>query len=77
MQYALLASLTLLVGTLGRGALGQMIEERGYYDVFIFTMLIGMVAVVLCILEWIREKRAGRASGVVAPDIAGKVAAGA
>ncbi len=76
-QYALLASLTLLVGTLGRGALGQMIEERGYYDVFIFTMLIGMVAVVLCILEWIRENRAGRASGVVAPDIAGKVATGA
>ncbi|MBU0669838.1 MAG: MFS transporter [Alphaproteobacteria bacterium] len=76
-QYALLASLTLLVGTLGRGALGQMIEERGYYDVFIFTMLIGMVAVVLCILEWIREKRAGRASGVVAPDIAGEVATGA
>lgn len=67
-QYALLASLTLLVGTLGRGALGEMIEERGYYDVFIFTMLIGFVAVVLCILEWIREHRAGARSGVVAPD---------
>ena len=63
-QYALLASLTLLVGTLGRGALGQMIEERGYYFVFIFTALIGLVAVVLCILEWFREYRMGRASGV-------------
>jgi PAT family beta-lactamase induction signal transducer AmpG len=63
-QYALLASLTLLVGTLGRGALGQMIEERGYYYVFIFTALIGVVAVVLCALEWIREYRLGRASGV-------------
>ena len=73
-QYALLASLTLLVGTLGRGALGQMIEERGYYDVFIFTMLIGMVAVVLCILEWMREHRAGRKSGVVAADPAPQVA---
>tara|TARA_R110002072_G_scaffold15856_5_gene62670 strand:- start:12617 stop:14347 length:1731 start_codon:yes stop_codon:yes gene_type:complete len=73
-QYALLASLTLLVGTLGRGALGQMIEERGYYDVFIFTMLIGMVAVVLCILEWMREHRAGRKSGVIAPDPAPRVA---
>ncbi|HYJ28894.1 MAG TPA: MFS transporter [Allosphingosinicella sp.] len=67
-QYALLASLTLLVGTLGRGALGQMIEERGYYFVFVFTALIGVVAVVLCVLEWIREARAGRAAGVVAPE---------
>ena len=63
-QFALLASLTLLIGTLGRGALGQMIEERGYYYVFIFTALIGVVAVVLCVLEWIREARLGRASGV-------------
>ena len=74
-QYALLASLTLLVGTLGRGALGQMIEERGYYFVFIFTALIGVVAVVLCVLEWIREARAGRASGVVAPEHAEAVPA--
>ena len=67
-QFALLASLTLLIGTLGRGALGEMIENRGYYDVFVFTALIGIVAVVLCLLEWMREARAGRASGVVAPD---------
>lgn len=63
-QFALLASLTLLIGTLGRGALGQMIEERGYYYVFIFTALIGVVAVVLCVMEWIRVVRLGRASGV-------------
>ncbi|MET0179702.1 MAG: MFS transporter, partial [Novosphingobium sp.] len=63
MQYALLASLTLLVGTLGRGALGQMIEDRGYYDVFVLTTLIGLFAVVLCVLEWIRESRYGPASG--------------
>ncbi|MCR2834564.1 AmpG family muropeptide MFS transporter [Parerythrobacter lacustris] len=67
-QFALLASLTLLIGTLGRGALGQMIETRGYYYVFIFTALIGVVAVVLCVMEWVREARAGRDSGVVAPD---------
>ncbi|WP_057883981.1 AmpG family muropeptide MFS transporter [Tsuneonella troitsensis] len=67
-QFALLASLTLLIGTLGRGALGQMIETRGYYYVFIFTALIGVVAVVLCVLEWIREARAGRESGVIALD---------
>lgn len=69
-QFALLASLTLLIGTLGRGALGQMIETRGYYDVFIFTALIGVVAVVLCAMEWIREARAGKDSGVVQPDAA-------
>jgi len=67
-QYALLASLTLLVGTLGRGALGEMIEDRGYYFVFIFTAVIGVVAVVLCVLEWMREARAGAKSGVVQPD---------
>ncbi|WP_340588004.1 AmpG family muropeptide MFS transporter [Erythrobacter alti] len=66
-QYALLASLTLLVGTLGRGALGEMIEDRGYYFVFIFTALIGVIAVVLCVMEWIRETRAGSNSGVIAP----------
>jgi PAT family beta-lactamase induction signal transducer AmpG len=67
-QYALLSSLTLLVGTLGRGALGQMIEEQGYYNMFLFVTLIGIVAVVLCVFEWIREHRYGRAAGVVAPD---------
>jgi PAT family beta-lactamase induction signal transducer AmpG len=67
-QYALLSSLTLLVGTLGRGALGQMIEERGYYSMFMFVTMIGLIAIVLCVLEWIRERRYGRAAGVVAPD---------
>lgn len=67
-QFALLASLTLLIGTLGRGALGQMIEDRGYHYVFIFTALIGVVAVVLCALEWWRQARSGAASGVVQPD---------
>lgn len=67
-QFALLASLTLLIGTLGRGALGQMIEDRGYYDVFIFTALLGVIAVVLCALEWWRQARSGAASGVVQPD---------
>ena len=67
-QYALLSSLTLLVGTLGRGALGQMIEEQGYFDVFILTTLIGMFAVVLCIIEWVRQARLGAKSGIVAPE---------
>jgi PAT family beta-lactamase induction signal transducer AmpG len=63
-QYALLGSLTLMVGTLGRGALGQMIEERGFYDVFLLTTAIGMVAVILCLVEWWRVARLGRRSGV-------------
>lgn len=67
-QFALLASLTLLIGTLGRGALGEMIEVRGYTYVFILTALIGVIAVVLCIAEWIRVRRAGKDAGIVAPD---------
>jgi len=67
-QYALLSSLTLLVGTLGRGALGQMIEQQGYYAVFIFTTFIGFIAVVLCLLEWWRQSRSRASSGVVAPE---------
>lgn len=63
-QYALLSSLTLLVGTLGRGALGQMIEEQGYYPVFLLTTAMGMFAVVLCLVEWARVYRLGRASGI-------------
>lgn len=67
-QYALLSSLTMLMGTLGRGAIGQMIEEHGYYHVFVFCMAIGSVAVVLCILEWIRVARLGKRSGMIAPQ---------
>jgi PAT family beta-lactamase induction signal transducer AmpG len=67
-QYALLSSLTLLIGTLGRGALGQMIEQRGYRYMFVFVTMIGLAAIVLCILEWIRERHYGHAAGVVALD---------
>lgn len=66
-QYALLSSLTMLIGTLGRGALGEMIEEQGYYDVFVLTTLIGMVAVVLCLAEWARQAQAGRAENAPPP----------
>jgi len=67
-QYALLSSLTLLVGTLGRGALGEMIEDQGYFDMFVLTTFIGFIAVVLCIAEWVRQSRAGRNSGIVTPE---------
>lgn len=61
-QYALLSSLTFLVGTLGRGALGKMIETQGYTAVFYFTTALGGIAVVLCILEWMRQGRSNPVS---------------
>jgi len=67
-QYALLSSLTMLVGTLGRPALGQMIEQRGYYDVFLLTTAIGGFAVVLCVIEWLRQARSGRAENAPPPE---------
>ncbi|MEE4155377.1 MAG: MFS transporter [Erythrobacter sp.] len=67
-QFALLSSLTLLVGTLGRGALGEMIENQGYFEVFVLTTLIGLVAVALCLAEWYREARSRGRAGVIAPE---------
>ncbi|WP_126172711.1 AmpG family muropeptide MFS transporter [Altericroceibacterium xinjiangense] len=61
-QYALLSSLTLLVGTLGRGALGEMIEQQGYFYVFLLTTAMGAVAVVLCLAEWYRVSRVAPAT---------------
>ena len=56
-QYALLASLTMLIGTLGRPWLGAMIETDGYYSVFVLTFWLGGIAVVLSALEWLRQLR--------------------
>jgi len=67
-QYALLSSLTMLVGNLGRGALGEMIEDRGYFDVFVLTTFIGFLAVILCAAEWYRQSRAGANAGIVTPQ---------
>ena len=63
-QYALLASLGFLLGSLGRGALGELIELRGFAFVFYLTAAMGLVAVAASILEWIRQSRSG------APDAA-------
>jgi MFS transporter, PAT family, beta-lactamase induction signal transducer AmpG len=56
-QYALLSSLTFLVGSLGRGAIGEAIDDRGYAPVFYFTAALGLIAVVLCLAEWFRTRR--------------------
>ena len=59
-QYALLSSLTFLVGSLGRGALGQAIDTQGYAYVFYLTAALGGIAVLLCVIEWIRVGRNNR-----------------
>lgn len=64
-QFAVFSSLALLVGTLGRAALGEMIETQGFAPVFVFAAWLGAIAVVFCILEWMRlaaEKRRLEAS---------------
>jgi PAT family beta-lactamase induction signal transducer AmpG len=68
-QYALLGSLTMLIGTLGRPWLGGMIENQGYYTVFIVTFWLGGVAVALSLIEWIRQVRGrpGEPSPAAAP----------
>lgn len=63
-QYALLSSLTVLVGSLGRAALGEMIDARGYAPVFYLTAAAGLVAVGLTVLEWARQARITRQNSV-------------
>jgi PAT family beta-lactamase induction signal transducer AmpG len=54
-QYALLSSLTFLVGSLGRAAIGESIDRIGYAPVFRFTALIGLIAVGFVAAEWVRQ----------------------
>lgn len=54
-QFAVFTSLALLIGTLGRGALGELIERQGYAAMFVIAALLGVVAVVFCALEWARQ----------------------
>jgi MFS transporter, PAT family, beta-lactamase induction signal transducer AmpG len=61
-QFAVFSSLTMLVGTLGRGALGAMIETDGYASVFVFTMWLGAIAVLACAAEWYRQLRLDRSA---------------
>ncbi|GJL94309.1 MAG: permease [Hyphococcus sp.] len=58
-QYALLASLGFLLGSLGRGAIGELIEIRGFAYVFYLTAALGLVAVIASGLEWMRQARHG------------------
>lgn len=65
-QYALLSSLTFLVGALGRGAVGGAIEREGYAYIFIFAAALGLIAIALCFVEW---ARAGFRKGAPAPVV--------
>ncbi|RYY23794.1 MAG: MFS transporter [Sphingomonadales bacterium] len=56
-QYALLSSMTFLVGALGRASIGEAIEQYGYANVFYLTAGLGMIAVALVAIEWARGPR--------------------
>ncbi|MEP7221421.1 MAG: MFS transporter [Novosphingobium sp.] len=57
-QYALLSSLTFLIGSLGRGIAGEAFDTYGYAPVFRWTAVAGLAAVVFVCLEWVRVSRA-------------------
>ena len=60
-QYALLSSLLSLVGTLGRGAVGEAFDQFGYAPVFRWTAATALVSVCFVTLEWVRVSRQERA----------------
>jgi len=61
-QYALLSSLTFLVGTLGKGAVGEAFDTYGYATTFRWTAAFGFLSALFVLLEWARvaaqERRA-------------------
>ena len=72
-QYALLSSLTFLVGSLGRGVAGESFDKYGYPLVFRWTAAAGLVAVFFVILEWIRvasQERRQKEAADTAPKVA-------
>ena len=61
-QYALLSSLTFLIGSLGRGIAGEAFDQYGYATVFRWTAAAGLAAVAFVLLEWTRVSRSNRES---------------
>ena len=66
-QYALLSSLTFLIGSLGRGIAGEAFDTYGYASVFRWTAAAGVAAVVFVLLEWMRVGRQVKAVSPEAP----------
>ena len=56
-QYALLSSMTFLVGSLGKGIAGDTIDHLGYATMFRWTAAAGLVAVGFVLLEWLTARR--------------------
>ena len=72
-QYALLSSLTFLVGSLGRGVAGESFDKYGYALVFRWTSAAGLLAVLFVLLEWWRvsaQERRAKAEADTAPKVA-------
>jgi PAT family beta-lactamase induction signal transducer AmpG len=61
-QYALLSSLTFLIGSLGKGPAGEMIDAYGYATVFRWVAAGGLLAIVFVLLEWWRSTRVAAAA---------------
>ncbi len=59
-QYALLVSLVMLLGVLGRPTIGEIIETDGFAKAFIICAVLGGVASILALIEWIRLSRQAR-----------------
>jgi len=69
-QYALLSSLTFLVGSLGRGVAGESFDKYGYALVFRWTAAAGLIAVFFVLLEWWRVSSDNRrADSDTAPKV--------
>lgn len=69
-QYALLSSLTFLIGSLGRGIAGEAFDKYGYATVFRWTAAAGAFAVLFVILEWMRvAAESRRAEQGTAPKV--------
>jgi len=75
-QYALLSSLTFLIGSLGRGIAGEAFDIYGYATVFRWTAAAGAFAVLFVLLEWMRvTTESRRAAKEVAPTVDGATTA--
>jgi PAT family beta-lactamase induction signal transducer AmpG len=70
-QYALLSSLTFLVGTLGRGPAGEAFQLYGYATVFRWTAAAGLFAVLFVLLEGVRVGVERRREARLAPAAGG------
>jgi PAT family beta-lactamase induction signal transducer AmpG len=71
-QYALLSSLLSLVGTLGRGAVGEAFDLYGYAPVFRWTAATALVSTLFVLLEWMRvsaQERKGEVDADTPPTV--------